>query len=226
MQVILFHPNADVICETEKILTRCSDMTALCASYEELYESGLACEGMVVSPGNGFGIMDGGFDRVLRDVHGIELEHRIKRAIIRMYGPEIPVGCAVSSAAADGQYVIYAPTMQVPMDIACTDNVYRAARAASHLAKMLHVETLWMPLMGTGAGSLPLDEAVWQMAAGVIDGTAELSAEEMNWEHADRIHLQWHRFCKVPDDGVRFAELMKEAQKHGDIVEDQADSRS
>ena len=33
MQTILFHPNADVIREVEKILAKCSDMTALCASY-------------------------------------------------------------------------------------------------------------------------------------------------------------------------------------------------
>lgn len=222
MQVILFHPNADVIRETDKILAQCSGLSTLCASYEELHESGLSYEGVVVSPGNGFGIMDGGFDRVLRDVHGVELEQRIKRAIIRMYGPEMPVGCAVSSAATGGQRVIYAPTMQVPMALEGSDNVYRAARAAAHLAKTLSVRTLWMPLMGTGAGSLPLDEAVWQMAAGVIDGTAELTTHEMNWEHADRIHLQWHRFCRVPDDGVRFAELMKEAQENGDAVENQA----
>ena len=219
MQVILFHPNADVIRELDRILARCSGLTALCASYEELHESGLSYEGVVVSPGNGFGIMDGGFDRVLRNVHGVELEQRIKRAIIRMYGPEMPVGCAVSSAATGGQRVIYAPTMQVPMALEGSDNVYRAARAAAHLAKTLSVGTLWMPLMGTGAGQLPLEEAVWQMAAGVMDGTAELTTHEMNWEHADRIHLQWHRFCNVPDDGVRFAELMKEAQEDGDAVE-------
>ena len=145
-----------MIRETDKILAQCSGLSTLCASYEELHESGLSYEGVVVSPGNGFGIMDGGFDRVLRDVHGVELEQRIKRAIIRMYGPEMPVGCAVSSAATGGQRVIYAPTMQVPMALEGSDNVYRAARAAAHLAKTLSVRTLWMPLMGTGAGSLPL----------------------------------------------------------------------
>lgn len=218
MQVILFHPNADVIRELDQILARCNGLSALCASYEELHESGLADEGVVVSPGNGFGIMDGGFDRVLRDVHGVELEQRVRRAIIRMYGPEMPVGCAVSSTATGGQRVIYAPTMQVPMALEGSDNVYRAARAAAHLAKTLSVRTLWMPLMGTGAGQMPLEEAVWQMAAGVIDGTAELNAEEMNWEHADRIHLQWHRFCKVPDDGVRFAEIFGELKEDAEMA--------
>jgi len=42
MQVILFHPNADVIREIDKILAQCSGLSTLCASYEELHESGLS----------------------------------------------------------------------------------------------------------------------------------------------------------------------------------------
>jgi len=40
------------------------------------------------------------------------------------------------------------------------------------------------------------------------DGTQEVTADELTWAHADRLHLQWHEMLGIPDDGYRFAEQM------------------
>lgn len=205
MQTILFHPDQKTCDALERMTRRTDGVTILCASYEELYESGILLEGAVVSPGNGFGIMDGGLDGVLYELHGAQLEHRIKRAILSHYGPELPVGACVFAKAPNGQLVIYVSTMQGPMLIAGTDNVYRAARAAAHMALRTGIDTLFMPLMGTGAGGMDVEDAAVQMIAGVHDGTEPMEPEELDWEHADRMHQQWHRFCGVPDDGFRWA---------------------
>ena len=45
-------------------------------------------------------------------------------------------------------------------------------------------------------------------ACGVYDGTQEVTADELTWAHADRLHLQWHEMLGIPDDGYRFAEQM------------------
>lgn len=205
MQTIIFHPDREICDALERMTRRIDDVTILCASYEELYESGIVLEGAVVSPGNGFGILDGGFDAVLYALHGAQLEYRIKRAILSLYGPELPVGACVAAKAPDEQLVIYAPTMQGPMRIDGTDNVYRAARASAHMAQRMGIGTLFMPLLGTGAGGMAVEDAAAQMIAGVHDGTEPMEPEKLDWAHADRMHQQWHRFCGVPDDGFRWA---------------------
>lgn len=218
MQTILFHPDAAACEVLERMTRRLDDVTVLCASCEELFESGLMAEGAVVSPGNGFGIMDGGFDGVLRALYGDLLEARIKRQIVDRYGPELPVGAAVAALSEHGQLVIYAPTMQIPMRIVGTDNVYRAARAAALKARLIGVPVLYMPLLGTGTGGMALEDAAVQILAGVHDGVQPIAPEDMTWAHADRLHMQWHRFCGVPDDGFRMAEIAAHRKEEDDAT--------
>lgn len=218
MQTILFHPDAAACEALERMTQRLDDVTVLCASCEELFESGLMAEGAVVSPGNGFGIMDGGFDGALRALYGERLEARVKRRIVEDYGPELPVGVAVAARSEHDQLVIYAPTMQIPMRIVGTDNVYRAARAAANKAVRIGVDVLYMPLLGTGTGGMALEDAAVQILAGVHDGAQPIAPEDMTWAHADRLHMQWHRFCGVPDDGFRMAEIAAHRKEEDDAT--------
>lgn len=50
-------------------------------------------------------------------------------------------------------------------------------------------------------------DAEVQILAGVHDGAQTIAPEYMTWAHADRLHMQWHRFCGVPDDGFRMADV-------------------
>lgn len=118
----------------------------------------------------------------------------------------MPVGAATGVPAADGTLVIYAPTMQVPMAICGTDNAYRAALAATRCAARRNIARLYMPLLGAGTGGLNTREAGLQVLTGAIYGSANWTAQDLTWAHADRMHRQWHGFCGVPDDGVRFGE--------------------
>lgn len=201
MQTILFHPDPALCRELERMTRRMEWVTVLCARYEELATSGLAREGACVAAGNGFGIMDGGLDLSMKRAHGAALEWSVRAAIIEAYGPELPVGAAVLAHAPDGQTVIYAPTMQGPMLIRGTDNVYRAARAAAHAAQRYGLTTLFMPLLGCGTGGMDPGEAVSQILAGVRDATRCMGPEGMTWAHANRMHRQWHRMCGIADDG-------------------------
>lgn len=203
MEIVLFHPNEQVIKHLEEAVNRLNFVTVLRASYEELHASGLMHGSAVVAPGNGFGIMDGGLDGVMRRVHAGDIQALIQGRIAKFFGAELPVGCAVAVFSLDRQRIIYAPTMQIPMQIRGTDNVYRAARAAANQARIEGAKTLFMPLLGCGTGGMELTEAVEQILCGVMDGLTELTPEELNWEHADRMHSKWHRFCGIPDDGFR-----------------------
>ncbi len=222
MEIILFHPDVDVIGAIDAATAQCTGVTTLYADYAELYRSGLARDGAVVSPGNSFGILDGGFDAALYEAHGPLLELYIKRAIIDEYGLEMPVGTALYIAAPDGQPIIYAPTMQGPMGISGTDNVYLAARAAAHCARRHNLRRLYMPLLGTGAGGVDLEIALEQLLTGARDGSAAITPEQMTWEHADRMHQRWHRMWGVPDDGYRWADAHEEASHSDGQLDDPA----
>lgn len=217
MQIIIFNPDKQVVLEIDRLTGNRPNITTICTGYAELHRSGLLHGAAVVSPGNGFGILDGGFDAALSAAHGPGLERAIKQAIIDQYGVELPVGAAIIVSVAGGAQVIYAPTMQGPMGIVGTDNAYRAARAAARLAMRDGIDTLYMPVLGAGTGALPLAAAVDQIVCGVHDGTYEMTTDEMTWAHADRMHLQWHRMCGVPDDNYRWSD---EGVHHDDAVDD------
>ncbi|MGN0773565.1 MAG: macro domain-containing protein [Candidatus Ventricola sp.] len=157
----------------------------------------------IVTAGNSFGLMDGGLDKAVADEFpGIEL--CVRDRISRVYGAQMPVGTAENFFWEKGKVrnIIYAPTMQVPMDINGTDNVYLATMAAVHTAvnRTGRVNrTIWMPMMGTGTGRMPLDAAMRQMARGVKDGLWKWKAEDMTWSHAQEMHERWHEMTGIPD---------------------------
>jgi O-acetyl-ADP-ribose deacetylase (regulator of RNase III) len=83
---------------------------------------------------------------------------------------ELPVGQAIVLPTQDTTipFLVSAPTMRVPGDIADTVNVYLAFRAAL-IAVLDHnragnpIRTLLVPGMGTGIGQVPAGRAARQM---------------------------------------------------------------
>lgn len=71
----------------------------------------------IATAGNSFGLMDGGFDSAIRKKLGRKLEIVIQNFILTEYEGEIPVGCAfpVQANVGNVSFVIYAPTMRVPL---------------------------------------------------------------------------------------------------------------
>lgn len=85
----------------------------------------------MVSPANSFGIMDGGLDLAIRDQLGLQVQRRVQRAIIERHHGELPIGAAVIVATDEPRwpFLIAAPTMRVPENVAATLNAYHAFRA-------------------------------------------------------------------------------------------------
>ena len=57
-----------------------------------------------------------------------------------------------------------------------------------------------MPLMGTGAGGMTVDSALYQMLYGIRDGLREWKQGDMTWMHAYDMHTRWHNMCGIPED--------------------------
>ena len=126
----------------------------------------------MVSAANSFGLMDGGVDLAITQYFGIQLMKRVQQRILEDYLGEQPVGTSmiVETNHAEHPFVAHTPTMRVPMEIAYTDNVYKAMWAML-LAVRQHnqtaerkIEIVACPGLGTLTGQVPFRQAAKQMA--------------------------------------------------------------
>lgn len=127
----------------------------------------------LVSPANSFGRMDGGLDAEIVEFLGEEIEIEVQERIRDRHDGELPVGLAevIITQAAQFPFLICAPTMRVPQNIARTVNSYLAFRAALRAARDFNLEhgdpiqTLLVPGLGTMNGFMPPLRCARQMRA-------------------------------------------------------------
>jgi O-acetyl-ADP-ribose deacetylase (regulator of RNase III) len=133
----------------------------------------------IVSPANGFGLMDGGFDGALTRRYGQQLAERVQERILRDFAGEQPVGTAFVTNLTDervvghpqtpnaGPWLIHAPTMRVPADIRGTSNVYAAMKAillaVRDHPRFVAGRRLATPGLGTLTGRMTAEAAATQM---------------------------------------------------------------
>jgi len=152
-----------------------------------------SCRGdILVTPGNSFGIMDGGFDYAVRECFGEAIQMRVQRKIIAEYCGEQPVGASflVQTGRPYPAFLAYTPTMRRPKEIDA-EVVYNATRAA-----IIACHNGWqsdnmgddgpmvlIPGMGTGYGKVSPKVAAEMMGA-AIDGYLDAPKEidELDWE--------------------------------------------
>lgn len=145
----------------------------------------------ILSPANSFGFMDGGIDLAYSHFFGWELQDRLQETLRREHAGELPVGSAamIPTEHSDIPYLVSAPTMRVPGNIADTVNVYLAFRAALLAVKgRKEIQSLLSPALGTGVGGMPIERAAKQMYAAY----AEVSLADVQWRSSARGILQHH----------------------------------
>lgn len=145
----------------------------------------------ILSPANSFGLMDGGIDLAYVNFFGWELQDRLQETLRREHAGELPVGNAVVIPTQHGDipYLVSAPTMRIPENIADTVNVYLAFRAALLAVKASgQIRSLLSPALGTGVGTMPIERAARQMYAAY----AEVILGETQWRSSARGVLRQH----------------------------------
>jgi O-acetyl-ADP-ribose deacetylase (regulator of RNase III) len=139
-------------------------------SHGDIFESSADA---IVSPANSFGYMDGGIDLVYLQRFGWELQTRLQAHLKTDHDGELPVGQATIVETFDGDipYLVSAPTMRVPTNVANTVNAYLAFRAAIRVIKQHNraqpgtIRTVLCPGLCTAIGRMPAELAARQMAA-------------------------------------------------------------
>ena len=126
-------------------------------------------------------LVDRGIDQVYSEFFGWGMSEHLRRVIHVEYGGELPVGTAItldirrSNKDASIPYLICAPTMRVPMNVAHTVNAYLAFRAALRAAIKEVVDyrqvikSILCPGLGTAVGEMPYMVCAMQMHAAYRD---------------------------------------------------------
>lgn len=125
----------------------------------------------VLTAGNSYGQMDGGVDRALAN-HWPEVQRAVWAAIADDHHGYLPVGSATVVPTGDEscRWLIYAPTMRVPMplagglDMAVHDAFWAALVAIAHHPEANTITRLAAPGFGTGYGRVPSHRAAQLMA--------------------------------------------------------------
>jgi len=128
----------------------------------------------IVSPGNSYGLMDAGLDKLTNEYFHLDMEKKLQETIKKKYHGELPVGIAAIIKTDDNRfpYFISSPTMRVPMRLKESVNVYLAIRAVfvaidefnkSNLINSDNlIKSVIIPGMGIGSGRMPYDIAAKQ----------------------------------------------------------------
>jgi O-acetyl-ADP-ribose deacetylase (regulator of RNase III) len=132
----------------------------------------LECD-CLLSPANSFGDMGGGIDKHIDDFYDGGAQPAVIRAIRGSFMGELPVGMAivVEMGSQRFPYLVAAPTMRIPGNVAQTENAYLSLRGAM-VAVMRHngnggsrIRSLAVPGLCTGVGRMGFALSARQMRA-------------------------------------------------------------
>lgn len=133
----------------------------------------LARADALVSPANSFGFMDGGIDWSISEMFNWKIQAIVQQVIRERHGGELLVGQAeiVRTENERFPYLVCAPTMRVPQNVADSINAFLAMRAILLCVKQFNarqnnaISSLAIPGLCTGAGRMPFDRSARQMKA-------------------------------------------------------------
>lgn len=140
----------------------------------------------VVASGNGYALMDGGFDGALTQYFGENLQRDVQAHIRDYYHGEQPVGTSfLVSIPGSSKHLIHTPTMRIPSPIYDSMVVYNAMRSTLLEAKRHNVKTILIPAFGGKCGRLSKDVIAGTMRR-AYDQIFSDVPEKLSWDYALR----------------------------------------
>lgn len=106
-----------------------------------------------VSPGNSFGLMDGGYDKSLSNVVGHRTTQVLRNNILQLFGGEQPPGTCLMIPF-EHKYLLHTPTMRRPSAIKDPMVVYYCMRSAIRMCLSHNIRSVAIPAFGAGTGKL------------------------------------------------------------------------
>lgn len=114
----------------------------------------------LVSPGNAYGYMTGGYDAALLDILDYDFQFKVQEYIEKHYYGEQPVASSfIIDTDIAGLRLIHTPTMQYPSPIDDNFVVYQCMRTTLMCALKHDVNCIAIPAFGTSIGKVDGDNA-------------------------------------------------------------------
>ena len=172
----------------------------------------------IVSPGNSFGLMDGGVDAIIRSYFNDNFVVDIQTALLNETGGfHQPGGCVLIDVSNDDnncKYLAHCPTMAVPMKIkhsvSVGSNYETIYYCIWNMLISIHkhnrkssdkIKTVVCPCLGTGVGRLQYDYFIKLFKLALVNYINYLKLLQtdftktnnyciLSWEHATRTYSQ------------------------------------
>ncbi len=118
----------------------------------------------IVSPGNSFGIMTGGYDGAITKYFGVMLMAVVQDYIKKHYDGCQPVSTAfIVKIPNTKMHLIHCPTMAIPSVIKDPTVVYDCTKAVLKVAKENKIKSIVLPAFGGLTGGLEPEDIASQM---------------------------------------------------------------
>ncbi len=109
----------------------------------------------IVTPGNSYGIMTGGFDKGIRNYFGLALENKIQNYIDSNLHFKQQVGTSfIIEGGKNNIKVIHTPTMEEPSEIKDLNVIYLSTMSSLKLAKKNDLNSVILPAFGGATGKV------------------------------------------------------------------------
>ena len=148
----------------------------------------------IVSPANGYGLMDGGYDAAIIGHYGYKLQKRVQEMIVEDFIGEQPVasGLVVDIDKEKNVKLFHIPTMKLPEPILDIRVIYHCMRVALIMAlKDETIESIVIPAFGALTGDVPASIVAKQMYAAYLQIKSQLENPHMEtWTSAVRLQME------------------------------------
>ena len=179
MQIILLDNKKEMCQAWRKYFSEFSDVKIICEFLEFANLDNVDC---YVSPANSYGLMDGGYDRALTMLFGVELQRRVQDYIINnLYGEQQVGSSIIVDIPGEEKKLIHTPTMRVPAIIKDPEVVYTSMRSTLLCALKNNVKKIVIPAFGGATGRLLPDVIAKEMFKAYIQ-VFKININIHSWE--------------------------------------------
>ena len=110
----------------------------------------------IVSPGNSFGLMDGGYDKAISEYFGEALYEAVQNKIMECFWGEQPVGTCLSLQIPNTKKILlHIPTMRTPEVIIDPRIIYSCMRTTLVETEKNSIKQIVVPAFGGMTGRVP-----------------------------------------------------------------------
>ena len=161
MEIILLDNKKEMCQAWRKYFSEFKDVKIICEFLEFASLDDVDC---YVSPANSYGLMDGGYDKALTMLFGVNLQRRVQDYIIsNLYGEQQVGSSIIVDIPGEKKKLIHTPTMRVPSRIKDPEVIYTSMRSTLMCALKNNIKTIIIPAFGGSTGMVPFNTIAREM---------------------------------------------------------------